>query len=271
MKIIDTDALFEKYVKKYMAENAGKYTEEEWEDKIPVLYGNFGKNPLPELGGKSPERFYGDMNGEELCELLKAHVEEDVPVPDFLCAALVSADTENGLIEFLKRGTDEELTSYAVNILSDKACFRALPVYLDYVTAADTDENMRELMGEVLINYASDFKDELLKAAGKADFGVEYIAEALASCPRDDRIFFFLISRFEGAERKEVAFYTHLLAKYGDERAVETIKKRMAEPDVRYSDYTEMRYAVEALGGECTEERDFSSDPSYRKIKGRKN
>ena len=54
MKPVDTDALFEKFMRNYMKENAGKFTEEEWEDKIPVLFDEFGKTPLQELGGESP-------------------------------------------------------------------------------------------------------------------------------------------------------------------------------------------------------------------------
>lgn len=271
MKPVDTDALFEKFMRNYMKENAGKFTEEEWEDKIPVLFEEFGKTPLQELGGESPSSYYGKMSGEELCALLERHIEEDVPVSDHLCNALVEGDTESGLIKFLDRGTDEELTSYAVNILRDKACFRALPIYLDYVVGVDTDENMRELMGEALIEKAADFKEELLVAAESAKAGGEYIAEALASLSKDDRIYAYLTSQFRSAGKNRISFYAHLLAKYGDERAVDIIKERIAEAGIKYSDYAELKYAIEALGGEYSDDRDFSSDASYRKIKNYKN
>ena len=53
MKIFDIDELFEKYVRELMVKDAGKFTEEEWEDRIPTLYEEFGNKPLSCFGGKS--------------------------------------------------------------------------------------------------------------------------------------------------------------------------------------------------------------------------
>ena len=36
--MIDIDGLFENYFKKYIAENLGKMTEQQIEDKIPEIY-----------------------------------------------------------------------------------------------------------------------------------------------------------------------------------------------------------------------------------------
>ena len=269
MKLVDTDALFEKYIKKYMTENAGKFTEEEWEDKIPELYEGFGNMPLKAFDGKTAVEYYSSLSGKELCELLKEHIEEEIPVSDYLCEALVGGDTERGLIAFLKKGTDEELISYAVNILRDKACFTALPIYLSYVTAADTDENLRELMGEMLIENAREIKCELLKAASTAKHGKSFLTEALANCDREEEIFNYLKAEFETT--KELSLFAHYFVKYGDERAVELIKKRIADPIIKYADYMELKFAIEALGGEYEDNRDFTSDKTYRKIKNRKN
>lgn len=269
MKVVDIDLLFEKFIRNYMKENAGKFTEEEWEDKVPELYSQFGGSPIEQLGGVSPADYYGKLSAEELCKLLKTHIDEDVPVSDFLCEAIVKADTESGLLQFLKKGTDEELISYAVNILNDKACKRALPIYLDYVTDRATDENLRELMGEVLIENARSIPELLLSAAKTCTCGGEYLAEALAGCERSDGIYNYLIEEF--AKNKDKAKYAHLLVKYGDDRAVSVLQDEIVKPYIKYADYNELRYAIEALGGECTAERDFSSDSTYRKIKNHKN
>ena len=255
-----------------MKDNAGKYTEEEWEDKIPELYDDFGSRPLEVLGGKSPEDYYKDLSGKELCALLERHIEEDVPVSEYLCDALVRGDTEEELLKFLKVGTDEELTSYAVNVLNDKACFRALPIYVDYVCSDDTDENMRELMGEILIENAREAASELTSAIKRAGKGKPIIAEALSNCPKSEKISAFLFDEFSKARGKDISLYAHMLVKYGDEAALPLLNKRIEEPALKYSDFIEIKYAIEALGGEYYGERDFSSDPSYRKIKnGNKN
>ena len=187
-------------------------------------------------------------------------------VSDYLCEAIVAADTEKGLMAFLKKGTDEELMSYAVNILNDKACFEALPIYLDYVTDPETDDNMREIMGDVIVENASEIKEQLIKKHRTALAGKAYIVEALAGCEKDERIFKILVEEFK--RTKHLSAIAHLLAKYGDERAVEFILERMEEPSLKYADFAELKYAVEALGGEYTGKRDFTQDRTFKKIKG---
>ena len=46
---IDIDKLFEEYFKKFIAENMGKYTEDELESKVAEIYGEFGSTKLDEL------------------------------------------------------------------------------------------------------------------------------------------------------------------------------------------------------------------------------
>ena len=71
-KIADIDKLFGQFAEKYIQQNKGKFTADEWEDKIPELYEKFGKTPFEELGGKTPETYFAGMSGKELVELLCA-------------------------------------------------------------------------------------------------------------------------------------------------------------------------------------------------------
>ena len=41
--MIDVDGLFETFFRKYLAKNAGKFTEEELENKVGEIYSEFGK------------------------------------------------------------------------------------------------------------------------------------------------------------------------------------------------------------------------------------
>ncbi len=265
MKIIDVDKYFEEYIRNYMKQNAGKFTEEEWEDKVPELYESFGKEPLDALDGKSPEGYYASVNAKELCALLRAHVEEEVSVSDYLCDALVKGDTEKGLMEFLSEDEDEELTSYAINILNEKGSTKPLKTYLKRVIDPKTDENMRELMGEVLIDHAKVIKDELIAAAAKAKVGKQFIYEALSGCEKEEVIYSILSEGFKTAD--DVALFAHLLVRYGDERAIELLKQKISAPKIKYAEFQELKFAIEALGGEYEEQRDFSQDRTYRKIK----
>lgn len=264
----DADELFGNFMKEEMKRNAGKFTEEEWEDKIPELYEQFANAPSPEFNGSSPRAYYALLGGEELCRLLSSHIDEDVAVPDLLCDALVASPTsEDGLMAFLEEGTDEELFSYAVNILREKGSLRPLDKYIEYVVSEDTDENVRELVGEMIIENAPAVEDKILSARKATHVGSRYLDEALAACPPRDEIFEILTAEF--LSTKEIAAYAHILAKYGDDRAIDIIKQRIVGK-IRYSDYIELKYAIEALGGEWTDDRDFSTDATFRKIKNSK-
>ena len=87
MKLIDFDGLFDEKLTQYMEENKNKYTEKQWEDVIPKLYKKFGDTYVAKIKC-TPKEYYGKMTNVELAETLSAHLREDVPVPEFLCAEI---------------------------------------------------------------------------------------------------------------------------------------------------------------------------------------
>ena len=58
------------------------------------------------------------------------------------------------------------------------------------------------------------------------------------------------------------------LAAYGDARALPVLMEVIDRDDIDYVEFQELKFAVEALGGEYTKERDFSDDPYYKEIHG---
>ena len=54
--------------------------------------------------------------------------------------------------------------------------------------------------------------------------------------------------------------------KYGDERALPVFMGTIEREDIDYVLFQELKFAIEALGGEYNKERDFSSDENYQKI-----
>lgn len=55
-------------------------------------------------------------------------------------------------------------------------------------------------------------------------------------------------------------------ASYGDERALPVLLLRDRAEDIGFVAFQELKYAIEALGGEYEKERDFSADEAYKKI-----
>ena len=56
------------------------------------------------------------------------------------------------------------------------------------------------------------------------------------------------------------------LAAYGDERALEHLLKRIEREDINFVEFQELKYAIEALGGEYDTPRDFTNDKDYLAI-----
>ena len=91
----------------------------------------------------------------------------------------------------------------------------------------------------------------------------------LSNCKDDDRVFDILVAEF-AKNQKEIPLYAGYLAKYGDKRALPFLLASIEKEKISYADFEELRFAIEALGGEYTKERDFSADKTYKKIKSAK-
>ena len=86
------------------------------------------------------------------------------------------------------------------------------------------------------------------------------------SVVRDERIFDILIGEFR-RDDENVPMHASYLAAYGDERALPYLLDKIDGEGVTFIEFQELKYAIEALGGEYTKERDFSNDPYYEIIK----
>ena len=267
IKVIDIDGLFDKYISDYVYSNVGKASPEEIENKIPELYEKFGDESLNELDGKTPNTYYAETSANELVNVLKQHTQQGVPVSDFLCEALRDNDSENALVEALNDEENEEFTLYVMNILNDKGSTKASGRYLDFVLW-DYSETIRELATELLGEMANLVKDRILKEFHEVD-GVKKacLTEILSKAEKDDKVFDILIEQF-AIHQDEIPLYAGYLARYGDERALPFLLTAIENEKLSYSDFNELKFAIESLGGEYDKERDFTKDKTYKKIKG---
>ena len=120
IKLINLDKIFDKYIERYVLDNVGKVKPEEIENKIPVLYEEFGNSTQKELDDKTPNEFYRQFTPDELLCALKEHIEKDVPVSDFLIEAITAnSDSVKPVKAALMQEEDEQFTAYLMNILND--------------------------------------------------------------------------------------------------------------------------------------------------------
>ncbi len=268
IKIIDIDSLFDKYISDYVYKNIGKVKPDEIENKIPELYEKFGHEKLKELGGKSPEEYYKGYSGEELVECLKSHIEQGVSIPDYLCETISeNAQNEQSLIKALDQESEEEFLLYVMNMLCDMDSKNCLKRFLEMVLW-DYSMPIKELATEFLKERADSVKEEILSQYREStDETKEYLTEILSGCAKDDRVFDILIEQFAKNE-KNIPIYAGYLAKYGDDRALPFLLAQIEKEKISYADFEELRFAIEALGGEYNKVRDFNNDKCYKKIKG---
>lgn len=263
IKLIDFDGLFDKKIAEYIEKNSGKYTEEEWSDVIPKLYEKFGDTFLKAVGS-TPNKYYADMDGAALAETLKAHIKEKVPVSDFLCREMEKRGAIKEFVALLD-STDEEILTYAITINGSDE--RAFGKYVSLISDDSYSEDVRDAAADMIKENADAVKNELLemiKNGVAKDYALDLIARIKE---RDEQVFDMLLKEFL-SNLDNIPKYAHLLSSYGDERYLPYLDEEIRREDISYIDFLELKYAIEELGGEYTEERDFSSDPYYAQIHG---
>jgi hypothetical protein len=256
MKPIDFDGLFDQKLAKYLKENAGKFTEKQWEDKIPLLYQKFGDTYLKSIGF-TPREYYKRMSDKELVDTLLAHIKEEVPVSDFLCRELESRDCPEEIRPLLEC-KDEQLLMLAVNLAG------ANPIAFDAYFALLKGEADREIKDAVVDQLKVNADAAKARALAFLNEGIEkeLMLEVLSRVrERDETVYEVLLNAFR--EGEDLPMHASYLAAYGDSRALPVLLERIAGEDINFLEFRELKYAIEALGGEYTEERDFSDDPYY--------
>ena len=83
------------------------------------------------------------------------------------------------------------------------------------------------------------------------------LIEILAGYKGNPAVYMGLVSCLYRGE--DVALFARLLGSYGDERAIDVLKSFAEEYELNYNEYMEVRNAVEELGGDWTDDTDFSA------------
>lgn len=260
MKLIDFDGLFDEKLAQYMTENKNKHTEKEWENIIPKLYKKFGDTYIAKLKC-TPKEYYARMSDTELAQTLSEHLVSDVPVPEFLCAEIEERGAVETLLPLLAC-EDTQTVSYAINLIGDDP--RAFDAYFSILTENRLDEDIRSDLADIFRLHADEVKTRVLDAYKKGE-AKEYMLEILSRVKeRSDEVYETLLSAFRTGDN--VPMHASYLAAYGDERALPYLMDRIEDRTIGFVEFQELKYAIEALGGEYNEPRDFTEDKDYLAI-----
>ena len=263
VKIIDTDKLFTEFASDYINKNMSGLSPKEIEDRIDELFAAFADTPLTALNGKTPNTYYTVFEITDLIKALKKHVDTSIEPPVYLIDEIVKKQGGEDLLISYLASDKEELIIYAMNILSEKNCVKACDKFFDFILW-DYGETITELATEFLTIYPDQVKERAIdsfKEVKKQKRG--YLLEILSRVTvKDNRIFEILLNEFI-LNPDNIPLYANYLSRYGDERALPVLLTQIESDKIDYSDYQELKCAIEALGGEYNNKRDFSTDRAY--------
>ena len=266
--MIDVDKLFENYFRSYLIKNQGKFSEEQLENKVGEVYDEFGNSPLKELGGKSPRAYFSELSDCDLVALLKECVEKSVSVSDFLCEELERRDgVFDYLVKLVNANESDELATYAVNFIRyGKEVEKACPAFANLLLSGECGDSLAETLTEVLCEHADEVAQILVEGFENSSQKIRaYVTEIFSNASHRNEIFEILKEEFK-ANPKDIALYAGYFAKYGDDRAVEIMNDVISRGGLNYVDYKELKMAIESLGGEVIQIKDYSTDPTYKKL-----
>ena len=268
---IDLEHLFHHYVADHL-HKAGKLDEDAAGEMAEKLYAEWADAPCAALDGCSPRAWFARLDTPEaLVETLTAYARADMEPPELLldrffdvgaiCAAPLEALARNA-------GESAALRAQALDLLNGLDEARAVRVATDAVLAAQESDAFCELAAEILASRVdADVAARLLDGYDAVpDFARTLILEALCNFPGDARVYERMLEMLKNRPEQR-ADAARLLGRYGDARAIEPLKALLDLTDIGYYEYMEVRNAVEALGGEVENEREFYGDPDYEYLR----
>lgn len=218
------------------------------------------------LGGKTPDGYFAGTDPEGLVCLLDRYCAAGMSVPEPLYRRISG-----------EPGCESALTGLALdeNGHADSRA-TALRLLCDLNAAAADHTCIKVLLsGDALYETAS----ERLKRSGyhvvepltalyeSADSeGKAAVVDILACYPGIDNTCALLIDRlYNDVSRR--AMYAAYAARFGDDRLIEPLQRLSQLSDLEYVDYKEIVNAIDALGGDPGEEREFYGDPDYEALR----
>ena len=268
MECINFDAQFAQALNHWLEENRARYrSPDALEDASADFYLQWLDTPANWLGGDSPTGFFQrQTDAAALTALLRAYVQDDIPLPDPLLDRLAELHDEAPLLALVRdKAAPCAARMYAVELLRQLESRAPMVDYIRWQVERDADDDLLDnaleslrCMGEAVRRPAK----VAFLAADEA--GKEALLDVLADYPGDEDVFQFALSQFRDRPQKR-ALYAGYLGKLEDDRALAPLLDAAEAEGISYIDFIEIRNAIEPLGGEAPI-RDFHGDPTYTAV-----
>ncbi len=271
MKIFDFDEKFYDYVRTWAAMRPG-LTEKQIEESYNEMMLNWLNAPAKWLnGGKPGEYFNRYSEPKDLIKLLHEYDKRDIGLPEPLYSRIVAVGGPCVPALTAIAGDPDKSDSIrgtAVALLKDIGTDLPRELFIDMVARCDSvEDEPANLAAEALAEGDASVVDPLLERYPEASNCAQaMILDICSGFPGDGRVFDLLVDKLRNRP-EERGLYAALLGKLGDERAIEALRPFLTADDIDYLDYIEVRDAIEELGGDPGEEREFYGDPHYEAMR----
>lgn len=273
MQCIPFDEWFSKYLTGWISENGASFGNEldRMEEQMPAVYEKWLATPAEWLSGVAPGAFFEQYeDAAMLVAWMLAYLANHMPVPDPLLNRITTLGerAEESLLGILlDPDASSEAQIHAISLLTELDSVKPMPLYIELIQKGQEREERVDHAAQALAAMGPMILRPVLDAAQNATrAGKEAFLDILCDFPGEPETFDLGISLFlEDPARK--ALYASFLGKLGDDRAVPFLQDALKDPALPYLDYIEIRNAMERLGGELSEERDFFDDPGFEALK----
>lgn len=270
---IDFDRAFSEYAHAWVHERMKTEKNlDRIEAEMPDLYLKWLKEPADFLGGISPEAYFARYETPEaLISLMREYQAAGVALPDALLDRMddfgqAAAAPLTALAA--DEHADASLRMTALNLLIELESEEPMALCLDLIDRRSKEDELADVAAEVLSALGERAVKPMLERLDTAsEDALDTYLDLLCNFPGDERIYKLTVERFLRLADQR-ALYANLLAKLGDERALEPLYRVLSLSDLSYLDYLEVVNAIEVLGGERPkDERSFDGDPAYESLK----
>ncbi len=273
MKCVNFDEKFEQYASAWMRANAAKYRNniDRMEARMPAVYEKWLKTPVAWLDGATPGGYFGQFDDAKLLvDWMLAYHSRSIPAPDQLMERITALGTDAeallcGLLDREDAPAEARLT--AITMLTEMGSAAPARRYIDWIARRDARDERADMAAEALTAIGPPVVADALSAFdGATEAGRETLLDVLSNFPGEPRVFDLTLAAFlKNPERR--ALYASLLGKLGDPRAVPALRAALGAQGIGYLDYVELRNAIEALGEDAPDARDFAGDPAYEALR----
>ena len=270
MKIYDFDAKFFDYARTWMAMHPG-LTEDQIEAKYNEMMLSWLNAPAQWLNGEKPGMYFNRYSDpKDLLKLLEEYNKRNYGLPEPLYSRIVAVGSScaPGLVRIaMNRDKPEALRATAMALLKDIDTAVPIDLYLDMVANSREPNELSEMAADVLKEGDASVVDLLMDRYDDAsEYGQKLTLDICANHRGNQRVLELIVERLLRCAG-ERDYYAALLEHMGDPAAIEPLKRALQLTELDYLEYLAIRNAIEGLGGEAGEEREFNGDPNYEALR----